>query len=162
MRSFTRTISLILLTLFTAACGNVRNAATCDFVFSDVSHTEINTDLTISTPPSINNYKIGEMVNVVADNNSKSLIEVAPDKDLKVFWWKGNSWLELAQQVNYVGKVERLSFPTNDDPGGSMYLAMFTIPTDSPAYSCIVLRGVKDPDGSPVNVGAFVEITMYP
>ncbi len=145
------------------ACGNTPQQKPCETLLADVATGEINSDLKISVPESINQFKIGEDVNVVADNYSKSQIEVAPDQDLQIYWWNSNSWVRVMNQGTYLGRVERLSFPSNDDPGGGMFDAIFTIPQAGPSNrTCIILRGLKDPDGSRIKVGATVEFVMHP
>ncbi|HEX8992188.1 MAG TPA: hypothetical protein VF784_10975 [Anaerolineales bacterium] len=163
MRSVALVLTLCFLLVADIACGHPKIASGCESLLHDVSKDEINTDLRISASANINTFQLGEDVNLVLDDNSKNLIEVAPGKDLRIFRQADNTWSEVANQIDYSGRIERLSFPTSDNPGGGMLNAAFAIPqANGSVQVCIVLRGVKDPDGNRIPVGAYVEMTMHP
>jgi hypothetical protein len=159
-----RTYILCVFTLITInACGKVNSNQSCESLLTKSSYENINTTLRLSAPPDVNSFKYDDLVFLKVNNNSKSEIEVAPDRDLKIYWWKENSWNIVKNGVDYLSVVNRLSPETNEDPGGTVYSIELTSPKPSdPVRLCITLEGTDDPDGTRTKVAAYTEIVINP
>jgi hypothetical protein len=163
MKKIARIFVQFFLIAVTAACGNTGVKTSCASLLPDIPQGELNRSLSISVPQDMNTFKIGNIVELVGEDHLTSPIEVVPDKDLKIFQWMGNSWSEVKNQINYSSRIEHISLPTADDPGIGVFELLFTLsPQFMPVQTCIILRGIKDPDSSRVNVAAYVEFTMHP
>jgi len=83
-------IGVISLTIY--ACAEQNNDLSCESLLPESSSKDVNTTFRVSAPPHINSFELADMIGLVVDNDSGDVIEVAPDRDMKVFWWKENSW----------------------------------------------------------------------
>ena len=127
------------------------------------SYEDLNTTLGLSAPPDLNSYKFEDIVALVVENNSKTVIKVAPDEDLKIFKWEENLWNEVKNGVDYLAAVDRLTSETNDDPGGTIYTVAINVPEQhDPVRLCITLEGINDPDGLRTKVAAYIDVILNP
>jgi len=156
-------ILCVFILITTNACEGVKSNQSCESMLVKSSYEDIDTILRLSAPPHLNSFKSDDLIAVVVDNNSKTAIEVSPDWDLKIFWWKENSWNAVKNGMDYLSAVDRLSPETSDDPGGTIYTIALGIPEQQdPVRLCITLEGINDPDGTRTKVAAYTEIVINP
>jgi len=154
---------MVLMAIFIGACLDRNAGVSCESLVPDTFRDGLNTVLQINAPSHINSFRIGESIFIVVDNLSDTVIEVAPDKDLKIFWWQGSSWSVARNGMNYLSVTDQLSPRTNVDPGGTIYNIVSDIPRqDKSVRVCVILEGIEDPDGSRSKVAAFTELILNP
>jgi hypothetical protein len=155
-------ILCLLIIIVISACGQ-KSDLSCESLLAKTSYENVNTTIKLSTPPHANSFKYDDLLFVVVDNNSQTEIEVTPDQDLKIFWWKDDSWRAVKNGMDYLSAIDRLSPETDDDPGGTVYSIAFSTPTqDDSARFCITLEGIDDPDGARAKVAAYTEVVLGP
>src|SRR5689334_19088225 len=96
----------VFILLITNACGEGRTNQSCENLLTKSSNENTNTMLKLSAPPEVNSFKYDDLVFLDVDNKSKTEIEVAPDQDLKIYWWKENSWSEAKNGVDYLSATD--------------------------------------------------------
>ncbi len=159
-----RILSLALLAAFLSSCVPPNINSPCDSLLSDIPPTGRNIDLKISAPRDINRqFKIGDPIGLEVDNYSRNLVAVAPDTDLEILWWNGSSRNNLTNQFRYDSAVDQISYQTDLGPGSAVYITIFDIPrVAQPVQVCFLVRGIRDPDGARIRVGADTLLTVNP
>ncbi len=164
MRASNHILLLLLLAVFLPSCASPNAGSPCDGLLSDIPPAERNTVLRISAPRDINpQFKIGDQIGLEVDNYSRDLVAVAPDTDLEILWRQGSSWTKLANQFDYASSVDQISYKTDLGPGSAVYIAIFNVSgAGQPVQVCVTVKGVQDPDGQQIRVGADTLLTVYP
>ncbi len=151
----------LLATFILSACGN--SVLPCESLLAKSSYEDLNTTLRLSAPSHVNSFKLTDLIVLVVNNNSKGIVEVVPDQDIKIFWQKGNSWEPIKNGVDYLSRIDRLSIKTNDDPGGTTYdIALNMREQQRPVRVCVILEGLKNPDRVRSKVAAYTELELNP
>jgi len=157
-------IVLILSIVYISACSANRSEnLPCSSLVNERLQIAINNSLVITAPNNINTFKYVDPISFNVDNKSDSVIEIAPDKNLKIYLWNKNKWQAVINQVEYLSEIDRIRPKSNTNPGGTIYPAVLDVPNNlEVARICIVLDGVENPDLSPSKVVSYVEVTLYP
>jgi len=162
MKSALRVMCAFWVVMLLTSC-NAEEKASCKSLLGNLPPEEVNTELKINAPPSFNSFRLGDDINLFADNYSHFPIEISPDKDLKVYWLQGNSWTETKNLVDYLSAVDRISVKSDSDPGGTTYSVTIDLSKRQGAVrTCIILYGIKDPDRNRVKLASYIELTLQP
>jgi len=147
----------LLGTIALSACGKQAERLACENLLP--KNSDLNTSFTLRAPSHMNSFRFADLIFLRADNNSESVIEVAPDEDIKIYWLKGNSWEPISNKVDYLSVIDRLGPRTSDDPGGTIFVVELDIPEHQNRFPvCVTVEGLVNQD----KVAASVELVLYP
>ena len=120
-------------------------------------------DFSVNIPEHINSFRVSDPIFTVVQNRSGSIIEVVPDNDIRIYWLKEGVWIPIKNNISYLSRIDHLTSTTDQDPGGGIYDIQLDFETKSTSFEvCIILLGLKDPNGSAESLGTFTEITLIP
>ena len=153
----------LLVTITLNACVKQNSHLSCEGLLSESSTKELNTIFRIDAPTQVNSFQLADFIVLKVHNDSDTFIEVTPDRDMKIFWLKEDSWEPIKNGVDYLSAIDRLSPKSSDDPGGTIYDIALNIPDQQDDVRvCIILDGIKDPDGTQDKVAAYIELVLKP
>jgi hypothetical protein len=153
----------LLVTMTLYACVEQNRKLSCDELLSEPSTKEINTIFRIDAPTRVNSFELADFIVLKIHNDSNTFIEVAPDRDMKIFWLNEGSWEPIKNGVDYLSAIDRLAPKSSNDPGGTIYDVALTIPNrQDDVRVCIILDAIKDPDGTRSKVAAYTELVLKP
>ena len=155
---------LCLFTLLViSACGEKGAASSCERLLSKTVYEDINATIELSAPSDTNSFKFDDSIEIVVDNNSSTNIEVKPDNDLRVFWWKESSWNEVDNAMDYLSVVHWIAPKSSDGLGMGAYAILLSTPKpENPIRLCVTLEAIHDPDGARSRVAAYMELEVNP
>src|SRR5215207_3897545 len=131
------TLVTLIIVLFTA-CANQQSKTSCEKALPMLVQSKSNTSMRIDVPEHLNDLELGKPVFIVVDNLSKAKIEVTPDNDLRIFWFKGDSWVAVKNKADYLGAIETISAKTNSDPGGKHIMLTRIFQVKMNQFKCVL------------------------
>jgi hypothetical protein len=154
---------ILILIMFVAGCINSTSNLSCENFLGDIPTESINSDLQINVPDHINEFRVKSPIFVEVVNTTRSIIEISPDSDLKIYWLGDNKWETASNQVSYLS-VTDLLWPESDSSLGLTFYQIMPIFLDqsAPVKVCVVVEGILKTNDTSSRVLAFTEFTLYP
>jgi len=123
----------------------------------------MNGKIQLMAPPEANTFKIGDVIGLVAVNNSDTPIIFPHDYGIKIFERKDNQWIPIENNFGYP-EGETVLLPKAQEPfGGKIFDVYPTLPNDQSADIRIIVIGkVQDRLNSNTDVAAYIDLKLNP
>ena len=88
---------------------------------------------------------------------------LTPEKDIEIYWPGNSGRIAVGNKVDYPGWADRIAVKSSDDPGGTVYNAVYSSSClELSAKLCVVLKAIKDPENVGINIASFIELEKIP
>ena len=140
--------TLLLLAIFLVACDNLKGSAQSE-----------KTILILSTPSSINTFKIDDTINLVIENYSTNQIVIDP-KETILSVNTENGWGSIENLMDYSDMVYVLMPKDQGDASSTVIGISPIIPNDKPATIRITIKGTIQ--STKQKTEAQIDVTINP
>ncbi len=153
----------VLLILLLSACSKSLPSDMPDLGISS-DELEFNTYIKITVPKQLNNYKIGDSVDLEMENLSKDEWSFNITKDILIYYYENEEWRKVSDKMTHIGATELILGPSGNFPSDKQVFGVIPdIKPDQPMNLRIFIIGHRQTDKKESqSKGAFVDVFLRP